>query len=44
MVERFRRTTGGEWLYRSYGTEDTLTLDSIGLTLPIGVLYLASGL
>ena len=44
MVERFRRTTDGEWLYRNYGTEDMLTLDSIGLTLPISVLYLASGL
>ena len=43
-VERFRRTTDGEWLYRRYGTDDTLTLDSIGLAVLIGVLYLASGL
>lgn len=43
-VERFRRTDDGGWLYRRYGDGDSVTLDTIGLTVAVGALYLASGL
>jgi Uma2 family endonuclease len=43
-VERFRRIADNGWLYRRYGDRDSITLETIDLTVAVGALYLASGL
>lgn len=43
-VEHFQRTANDAWLYHRYGDGDTISLDTIGLAMPVASLYLASGL
>ncbi len=38
-VERYRRTVPGTWTYQRYTPHDTVTLATIGLSLPVGTLY-----
>ncbi len=38
-VERFRRTGRGLWLYQRYPPYEGVTLEAIGLTLPIDAFY-----
>lgn len=38
-VERFRRTADRLWLYQRYTPEESVTLDTIGLTCPIATFY-----
>ncbi len=38
-VERYHRTAQGTWTYQRYAPHDTITLETIGLSLPVGALY-----
>jgi len=38
-VERYHRTAQGAWTYRRYAPHGTVTLETIGLSLPVGTLY-----
>ncbi|URD53285.1 Uma2 family endonuclease [Chroococcidiopsis sp. CCNUC1] len=38
-VECFRRNEQGLWVLYPYATEDTITLTSVGLSLPVTALY-----
>ena len=38
-VERFRRAANNLWTYQRYGPQDTVTLESIGLVVPVAALY-----
>ncbi len=38
-VEVFRRTTEGWTAFRIYGPDDTVELESIGVTIPVAALY-----
>jgi len=38
-VERYHRTAQGTWTYQRYAPNDTVTLETIGLSLPVGTLY-----
>jgi len=38
-VERYHRTARGTWTYQRYAPNDTVTLETIGLSLPVGTLY-----
>ncbi len=38
-AERYHRTAQGSWTYQWYAPTDTVTLETIGLSLPVGTLY-----
>ncbi len=38
-VERYHRTAQGTWTYQRYAPHDAVTLETIGLSLPVGTLY-----
>jgi Uma2 family endonuclease len=44
VVELFRRGERNLWLYRLYGPDDSLTLETIGLTCTLAEIYEGTGL
>jgi Uma2 family endonuclease len=44
VVERYRRADEDGWLYRRFTGEDTITLEAVGLQVPVAAFYVASGL
>ncbi len=39
MVERFRRGEHGLWIYQRYAPDDNVSLETIGLTVPVATFY-----
>lgn len=39
VVERYRRTEGVRWSYQRYGADEEVTLETIGLTVPVTAFY-----
>ena len=38
-VERYHRTAPDLWTYRRYATDETVTLETVGLTCPVSTFY-----
>jgi Uma2 family endonuclease len=38
-VERFRRAEGGLWIYQRYDPDASITLESVGLSIPLAAIY-----
>ena len=38
-VERYHRTAPDLWTYRQYAPDETVTLETIGLTCPVATFY-----
>ncbi len=39
IVERYQRTDEGRWIYQRYTVDDTITLESVGLSCAVAAFY-----